>query len=326
MIRWALALVALLALLAPGSALAADVVDPVEYQRVVADSAALLERARDADDAQRDSLVAEARTRLEATSQVRLTDGTLIQTGNGNALEALRQIPPDLDRAIDHLRSLGAALDRQPAAGHVTTDQAWSALDDVLARPEFRRQQSMSWGPLEPLRPVFEWIDAFLTDILYTLLQLLLDALAGRASLGPLLLILVAIGAFLLVLVFVLRRFSNVVAPETSEAEQVAAGKRVRAAQVWAQALERADGGDYRGAVRLMYLATLMALDETDRLRFERTLTNREHLRQAPESLRPLLEPLVSRYDRLWYGQSGLGEREFQEFRALATRLREAAA
>ncbi len=67
MIRWALALVALLALLAPGSALAADVVDPVEYQRVVADSAALLERARDADDAQRDSLVAEARTRLEAT-------------------------------------------------------------------------------------------------------------------------------------------------------------------------------------------------------------------------------------------------------------------
>src|SRR5205814_2077071 len=87
----------------------------------------------------------------------------------------------------------------------------------------------------------------------------------------------------------------------------------------------QADYGPILGTLLAILWALQRYVDEqAGRLQFRPTLTNREHLVEAPGELRPLLEPLVGRYDRLWYGQSSCAEADYLEFRALATRLREA--
>jgi hypothetical protein len=95
------------------------------------------------------------------------------------------------------------------------------------------------------------------------------------------------------------------------EAEWTAAHARTAAA-------EAAAGGDYRRAIRYRYLATMMSLDEADRLRFDRALTNLEHLRRAPAHLREALRPLVLTFDRVWYGGSPASAADYQQYTALA--------
>lgn len=61
---------------------------------------------------------------------------------------------------------------------------------------------------------------------------------------------------------------------------------------------------DYRQAVRLLYLAALLALDEAGALRYDRAQTNREYLRQIADrpGLADLLRPVVETFDEVWYG------------------------
>jgi hypothetical protein len=90
------------------------------------------------------------------------------------------------------------------------------------------------------------------------------------------------------------------------------------AAQARAAAAEAAAAGDFRRAIRYRYLATMLALDEAGRLRFDRALTNREHLRRAPAALRDPLRPLVLTFDRTWYGGHPAGADDYQTYAAQA--------
>ncbi len=76
------------------------------------------------------------------------------------------------------------------------------------------------------------------------------------------------------------------------------------AAEARTQAQTLAVAGDYRQAVRRLYLSALLHLDESDLLRFRRDQTNREVLRSLPSAapIRPHLEPVVETFDRVWYG------------------------
>jgi hypothetical protein len=78
-----------------------------------------------------------------------------------------------------------------------------------------------------------------------------------------------------------------------------------------ALAERNARAGDYRAAFRLVYLATLVALDTGGVLRFDRSKTNWEYVRALRRSGRPevydSLLPLTREFDRIWYGQSAAG-------------------
>jgi hypothetical protein len=90
------------------------------------------------------------------------------------------------------------------------------------------------------------------------------------------------------------------------------------AAQARAAADEAAAAGDFRRAIRYRYLATMLALDEAGHLRFDRALTNREHLRRAPVALRDPLRPLVLTFDRTWYGGLPAGADDYRAYTAQA--------
>lgn len=79
--------------------------------------------------------------------------------------------------------------------------------------------------------------------------------------------------------------------------------------------------GNYRGAVRALYLASLIRLDEANIIRFNRRETNWEHFARLqksplkPESL-DFLSP-TRHFDRVWYGQIVRGKVDVDEMRSV---------
>lgn len=73
-----------------------------------------------------------------------------------------------------------------------------------------------------------------------------------------------------------------------------------------ALAEQQAKAGDYRRAFRLVYLASLVALDTNGVLHFDRSKTNWEYLRAMRASGRgdvyTALTPLTREFDQVWYG------------------------
>jgi hypothetical protein len=71
---------------------------------------------------------------------------------------------------------------------------------------------------------------------------------------------------------------------------------------------------DYRAAIRYLFLAALLALDERKLLHFDHTLTNHEMLRdvQANPTLSAVLTPLTAAFDRVWYGFEPLTQSDYE--------------
>jgi hypothetical protein len=72
--------------------------------------------------------------------------------------------------------------------------------------------------------------------------------------------------------------------------------------------------GDYRTAVRYLYLSALLLLEERGLLRYNRSLTNHEYLRSLahqPE-LAAILRDIIEVFDRVWYGFHALDLAEYE--------------
>ncbi len=69
-------------------------------------------------------------------------------------------------------------------------------------------------------------------------------------------------------------------------------------------AAAQAGAGNYRQAVRLLYLSALLKLEEAGLVRHDRSQTNREVLsRMDPASpVAPHLRPVIGTFDAIWYG------------------------
>lgn len=94
----------------------------------------------------------------------------------------------------------------------------------------------------------------------------------------------------------------------------------VRHADEWLEEANRLEReGRYREAVRCLYLACLMRLDESRVASFVRGQTNWEHCHRimASPSKPPGLEfvPPTQAFDRIWYGGQKSGAEEIAEFR-----------
>jgi hypothetical protein len=83
--------------------------------------------------------------------------------------------------------------------------------------------------------------------------------------------------------------------------------------------------GDYRNAIRYLYLSSLLVLDEQGLMRYDRSRTNREYLRSVsskPELAKPL-QDVIDVFDRVWYGFEGVDEQTYQSYVERVDELRE---
>lgn len=190
---------------------------------------------------------------------------------------------------------------------------------EVLARPDFRVEpveatdNSLAWWLwlIELLLTPFRW--------LYGLTEGLPEFVRWLIVLG-LTVLLVALLAHIVYSLFTALR-------GTSSHENAGFSPNVLLAGQDAESLERlADEAERRGewieAVRLLMRASLVRFEQTEKKRFRRGTTNREHLRRYRGTpTYPVLEVLVRAVEMKWYGQEPCQRSDYAACREAYGRL-----
>lgn len=275
-----------------------------EYRRVVAQATTLVDQAVALPaGAQRQALLQQAATVLDAPRELLLPGGDHLTIDNQALAARLRDASlssTSLQAARLRLHALQDALPRQPGEINSADQQA---LRDLLAQPPFSVAEADNW----------------LARLIDELLSRLFGGTAQRAYDGRYLL--VGLGVLLIAMVityFVLNLRRTMVGEAVLPAASDANEANLTSGTALANAQRLAVAGDYRSAVRQLYLSTLLLLDERGRLRYDRSLTNREYLRAVAGTpgLRDALRPIVDTFDRIWYGFAPISAGEFAQYQA----------
>jgi hypothetical protein len=229
--------------------------------------------------------------------RVRLPDGTVIgvnvawlQVNSDSSPDDLRQVHARV-RAILAYHEISLGNDAQSAA-------QLDALDAI-----FRRDEVSQAGESRPRR----------------------DNSSGGKLLAPSTahMILIAFGVIVVLglLVYLGRMLQVQPAAVDLDTEVIPASSQ--AATDKAEELKAVQ--DYRAAIRQLYLASLLVLDEQGIIRFDAALTNREHLDQLREQprLRELMTQVVTIFDHVWYGFAPADEALYRSFRHYLDQLRQ---
>lgn len=227
----------------------------------------------------------------------------------------LHQRPYDLNQLIQRFTDLQDARSLSTTRTFGAADL--NALQPILQRPEFQWDRPPS--PLEDL-----W-NQFITRIK----KWFNDLFGGNEVRIPIPSELFSIGAgviLLIILLYVFRNlFSDFFIDAAAKDEQMAGDELLTAESALQKAKDISKGGDYRTAVRYLYISSLLTLDERGLMRFDRSKTNREYLRSVaafPQLSAPLRD-VIDVFDRVWYGFQSLDEDSFQHYAEKVDQLRE---
>ncbi len=242
----------------------------------------------------------------EAVSGVNV-DGQIIPLDNSYLVRLLRAEEPDV-KVIDGILATLQAGHETQVEGVISTD-GLNSLDTVLERPEF------IWA--EPIsNPLNDWFQKLWQAFNNLLNRMLGSISAPIGSASVLTGAIVASIVLVIVFIFVYRTLFNDFIRETelNEGDETSEPLTSESAFDRAQSLSR--GGDYRSAVRYLYLSSLLLMDERGILRYDRSKTNREYLRSVsnmPELAKPLGE-VIEVFDNVWYGYHSLEEETFKKY------------
>jgi hypothetical protein len=281
----------------------------VQYARDVHAVRVVLDRAATH---QSTTQLARIQARLRTLGAVRFPSGAVIHTDL--PLLAREIAPTD----IGSVRQAAATLDAldealTPATVGRTDPRALATLDAVLKDPRFH--------PARPFwAPVADWITQLRNRIIQWLFDRLTNSPGTFSGFGVVLVLLVAGLACLLArgaLSRLVVEASDMMETETP-GTSAAAEERSRAASV---------AGNQREALRYLFLATMLALQEHGALELRPGLTNREYLRQMRRqmpndpSLEAGLDELVDTFDAVWYGHVPFGAADLDRMRAVSQRI-----
>jgi hypothetical protein len=185
-------------------------------------------------------------------------------------------------------------------------------LDRILSQPEYRRREA-------------DWLYGLVIRALRSLLVWWRDHVANRleglAERAPILywgvVVLTALLAVLLIyhIYVTMRSAFGTGRRRGAKARQPAeAGASTQPEALLEQAEAAAAAGRFAEALRYLYLALIHHLDRADIVRYDRSRTNQEYLRQArrhPAVLEPL-KAVTALADRAWYGHYALGWTEYE--------------
>jgi hypothetical protein len=225
---------------------------------------------------------------LAAVTSVGLPDGTSAWVDNSNLVNLMKDASTQADHERVATRARALLAELQGASPEPTTqpDPAadLDARNDILNDPDLQRPAAPPQAPELPEVP----------NVDLSFMRYVLVALGGVAIIAMIALL----GPPLVRYLIGWNRRRTRASPRGHD-EDVATS---------AEAIERAEAAssaqDYRRALRLMYLAALLKLDEIGALRYDRAQTNREYVRQVAlqPALSTALQPVVEMFDDAWYG------------------------
>jgi hypothetical protein len=292
-----------------------------EYWQLVADTQALVAQL-DEDDQNASARLAASAERWQAITAVNLPAGGQVAVDHSYLVAQLRAEPPDWAYLLGLLTTLLAARADWPAAQFTTSDL--TSLERILSRPEFRYGGSALPGWLrwivEQWQRFLEWLNN---------LSPAENPAAGDGFLAaPLVEQLATVVLLLLLAGLLAYALQGILADFAAESvlalEETATGEPLTADGALRRAQELSSGGDYRSAVRYLYLSTLLRLEERGLLRYDRSLTNREYLKRVAHdpSLAKVLRDVVEVFDRVWYGYQPLDALAYQRYASAVEALK----
>lgn len=244
---------------------------------------------------------------FEQESAYRLDSGAVVIIVPHPLLVTLRDDSPNLDVIRQQVDSLLALRDAWEGGGYSEADLA--LLDEVLSNPAFEYNTEPG-GPTLRDR-LLDWF----FQVLEFFLRLVPEPLRESGILGNVLFYGGVIG-LLLLLYFATQNVIKSFLPEATAPEVFDDEANLTADGALERAQQYSTGGDYRTAVRYLYLSALLLLEERGLLRYDRSLTNREYLRtiaHRPE-LSVVLRDVIEVFDRVWYGFQPLAAAEYNEY------------
>jgi hypothetical protein len=254
---------------------------------------------------------------FSAISAVDLTGDRRLPLDSGYLVTRLIDPAPDLASLEAYLMTVQAARDRWPDPSHDNQDLVPVA--EILARQEFQVIQE------EPglIGQLWDRITNWLLELLIRIYP------QSAGGLGPLIrvaLTVIGMVALIVALVFTMRGvLADIVAEEESLTTDDEGLSLISADQALDRAHAYSKGGDYRSAVRYLYISSLLLLEERELLRYDRTQTNQEYLRSVagkPE-LAVILRDVIDVFDRVWYGFQSLDEAAFSHYAGQVEQLRQ---
>lgn len=255
-----------------------------EYKNRLTQAATKLEQAGNSA-----ATVASVQKALDAIKMVTLPSGEMVTLQP--LLGAAAEKPLDREVALARVRLV---RDQLVAAAHDNTAVRLALLDQILAQPEFNT-------PLSLWERFLRWLRSFLpqpkpgnSEATATVAQFITWAIAG-----------VGIVLLIWLLSYWLQGFlGNFVADFANRRAPSAEDTPLTANAARQQATMLAQAGNYRDAVRQLYLSALLSLEEHNFIRYDRSLTNREVLAQVQkkQTVQSHLQPIVETFDDVWYG------------------------
>ena len=194
-------------------------------------------------------------------------------------------------------------------------------LKDILSDSEYNRVYGVTSSQV-----VWEFIGRKIGDFFNWIGRYLRFPGAEAGRLVSFILAWAVIAGFVILVVKIIQRLTEAgrggaaeALPKGEDYDLPSAGPLIR------QAAELARAGDYRGAFRYAYIASISYLDEIKALRFERSRTNWEYLRELKDAGRDEqvaeLRPLTLDFDRKFYGGEPCDQRDYEKAVAVYQRL-----
>ncbi|HYO52934.1 DUF4129 domain-containing protein [Archangium sp.] len=235
------------------------------------------------------------------------------------------------------LATQAAELEKQQADARAAQARA----RDILSRPEFQvpepkapKGENAAEEPPSPWQRFLKWLAEWLENLFRRTDEASAPRTPAFSASGQgvaNVLVVVLIAGVLVVLVLVLLRALGEVKDgggsrlevSTQDASTLATDPMnalSRPPEGWAHlADELAARGEYREAVRSLYLALLSRLHREGVIHYDTTLSNWDYLRQfrSRREWLPSFRELTLRFDFAWYGNLPVGADGYRDFRAL---------
>lgn len=280
-----------------------------EYAATVRAAATLLQSDPAALDA--------AQRQLAAVEEVALRSGEIVTVA-----PVLGDAGGDLDGVAAQAR-LQTVTQQLDATGADATAARLAVLEAVLASPAFQNRDSWLDQLRRWLANLFQqWVGNAEPNVTPTPVSATLAQIVGWGV--------VAAGSVLLI-VLLARWLQTVLRAFVGDAVKTATGDDATPttpAAARAAASQLAERGDYRAAVRQLYLAALLTLQDRRIVVRDPSLTNREVLARTPAA-HPVHAPLaavVEVFDDVWYGVHEPDQATFVDYRAAVDDLERRAA
>lgn len=282
-----------------------DAVPVAAYWQEIADLHQLVLSLEEAESGDVSSQLSRAALDLERITAVTLPDGRVIPVRSTYLINRLNAAEPDLAALGNQLDVLLTEQTNWPENSDENFDP--TVLAAVLARDEF------NYEPEEAnfLQRAWQQITRQINEIITSFLEL-----TGIGGALPTLLNIFGAIALAVLLYYV---FSGIIADFSAESqldEEGLDGEILTADLALKRADELSTGGDYRTAVRYLYLSSLLLLEERGLLRYDRSLTNREYLRSVSHQprLATVLRNVIDVFDRVWYGFQPISKETYDDY------------